>query len=566
MSSNNIGQRIADPRLLADELDDPYVLSFSLLSCSPDSSSMYSNLAHYTFGTPRPTSLTPSDAASDVAAEPISPLSLPRLSPDRTPRPSVSASPPLFSVSSHPSQGMGRPASSHYAPSPQSRRQSYVRDQSYAIPMTSPVVSGSDSERSEDPSSSSDPIIAALYNSRRGRLMSDTASQHTFGRASHTHRFVAAASQDGVVPSSSSVSVTTSRSSSRASMRTTEQFSSDDELEFDDYYDDGNSSPVTFARYDLADIDEDADLVDAFAPSIRSFSLDGRRGSLPMAIPGVVQGSDANSIRSREGSILTVRRPSRSWDDSSTHRSSLSGEDPTVILPKSEPHSRADWLSVEAQLHAKQQQQHQQQQQQPQPQQVVEPGVYDGLDLQYILSRRSEGSIRSVNSRLSFVQGAAGPRRSSPHIFRAAESSIILPFEDTFTRHLQRFHRGYDDQRYNWSFQRERADASSSSSRRRQQVQQYRNDKSGNSAGPRVQEMWRCGHVGRFKVDRLVFKRAFASCLSFDSTYHPSCDPNYILIHTNSAIHGFYQRYTAANPYSPHPGPFPRWQWHQWTP
>jgi hypothetical protein len=292
-------------------------------------------------------------------------------------------------------------------------------------------------------------------------------------------------------------------------MRTTEQFSSDDELDFNDYYDDdGNSSPVTFARYDLADIDEDTDLVDPRPPSIRSFVPDGRRGSLPMTIPGTVQPSDAYSIRSREGSILTVRRPSRSWDDASTYRSSHGGDDPSHMLPKSEPNSRADWLSIEAQIQAKQpqQQQPQQEQEQEQEQPPVLLGACEGFDLSYIMSRPSEGSIRSGRSGLSFVQGGMGNRISSPYLFRAAGSSVTLPFEDTFMRHIQKSDQAFDPQRYYWSFQRERADASNSSLRRRQQAQHHRHDKSGKETGPRVQEMWRCGHVGRFKVDKIVFK------------------------------------------------------------
>ena len=517
---------------------------------------MYSGLATYTFGTPRP-SLYPYDAVSE-ASEAISPLTLPRLSPDRTPRPSLSqsVSTPFHIVCSHPSQGAGRPASSHHASFSQSRRHSATRDPSQSIAVNSsgsrsPAVSGSDSERSEDPTSSTDPMIAAFFSPQRGSLMSDTASQHTFGRA--RHGFTAASSRDGATPSSSSISVTTSRSSSRASMRTTEQFSSDDELEID-YYDDGNSSPVTFASYDLVDIDEDADLVDPRPSSIRSSILDGRRGSLPMAIPGAVQASDAYNTRSREGSILTVRRPSRSWDDSSTHRSSISGEDPTLILPKSEPHSRADWLSLEAQLQAKQQEQQEQ----------VDPT--DGFDLQYILARRSEGSIRSVNSRLSFVHGAAGAHRTSPHLFRGAGSSTTLPFEDTFMRHLQKHDRAYDVFRYYWSFQREKADASSTSSRRRQLARQHRSDKSRKDTGSRVQEMWRCGHVGRFKVDKLVIKRTFSRRLSFDSTgliiYRTSRDPDFVLMRMNSTIYGSRQRCTAANPCSPHSRPIPHGQHH----
>lgn len=465
---------------------------------------MYSGLANYVFGSPRPSrpsSLSSYDAVPEApdSISPLTPISH-RLSPDCTPRPSVSGQPastPFHNVSSHPSQGAGRPASSLYTLSSHPRRHSTARDPSYSMTVNSPrprsrAVSGSDSERSEDPTPSTDPIIAAFFSPQRGELMSDNASQHTFGRASRAHGFNAASSQDGATPSSSSVSVTTSRSSSRASMRT-EEFSSDDEIQIDCY--DGSSSPVTFARDYLVGLDEDVDLVDPGPSSIRSSILDGRRGSLPMAIPGAVQSSDAHTTRSREGSILTIRRPSRSWDATSVHRSSYSGEDPTLILPKSEPLSRADWLSLEAQLQAKQQQ-------------AAEANAYDGLDLQYILSRHSEGSIRSFNSRLSFVQGAAGPLRSSPHLTAIAlGSSATLPFEDSFMRHIQKHDRGFEPLRFYWSFQREKADASSSSSRRRQLAHHHRIEKTAKEIPARVQEMWRCGHVGRFKVDRLVLKR-----------------------------------------------------------
>ncbi|KAG9316760.1 hypothetical protein JVU11DRAFT_2822 [Chiua virens] len=493
--SLNIGQRIADPRSLSDELADDH----------NNHNTMYSGLATYTFGSPRSSSRSSSLASLDAFAEPsesISPLTaVPRRSSfDRTPRPSVfvqpAASPPFHNVSSHPSQGVQLSASSlHPAPS-QSRRHPATRVPPLLVPVPPSVprsraVSGSDSEKSLDHTAHSDHIIPTYFSSQRGSVMPDNASQHTFGRASRTHAVTAALSHDGPIPSSSSASVTTSRSSSRASMRTsTEQFSSEDELEIDDY--DGNSSPVTFAREYLNDYDEDFDFNHPGPSTSRASIFDGRRGSLPMAIPGAVQGSDVYSNRSREGSILTIRRPSRSLDDSSTHRSSLGGEDPTVH-PKSEPSSRAGRISLE-QLQASQQQ-------------VVETNAWDGLDLQYILSRQSEGSIRSFNSHLSFVQSiAAAARSSSQHISTIAPfaGGSTTGFGDTFTTHIQNNDSSFNTIRYWWSFQREKADASSSM-RRRQQAQ-HRADKLSKETPSRTQEMWRCGLVGRFKVDRLVFK------------------------------------------------------------
>ncbi|KAG8214069.1 hypothetical protein J3R82DRAFT_10827 [Butyriboletus roseoflavus] len=462
---SGLAQHIVDPRVLADELD-----------ASPPSSHLdiYSGLDNYVFGS---SSLPPHDAPESIS--PLTPIAH-LLSPDRTPRPSVSgepASPPFHNVSSHPSQGAGRPASSLYPSAFQPRRRSATRD-----PMlidssrpSSRAVFRFDTEKSQDPTPSMDPITAALFSPHRAELMSDNASQHTFGRASRAHGVAAATSQDGEAPSSSSVSISTSRSSSRTSMRSTEQFSSDDELEID-YYDDGNSSPLTFARNHLVDINENVDPDDPGPSTIRSSVFDGRRVARIAYSPYVAP------VEAGMPPVPAVRQIAEKTQQS--------------FLPKSEPLSRADWLSLEAQLQAKQQQ-------------AAQHNVYDGLDLQYILPTHTEGSIRSFSSRLSFVHGPAGPRRSSPLpsvLALGPGSTTTLPIEDSFLRHIQKNDRAFDVLRYYWSFQREKADGSNSSLRRRQKAHHHRTDKPVKEIPSRVQEMWRCGHVGRFKVDRLVLK------------------------------------------------------------
>ncbi|KIJ18578.1 hypothetical protein PAXINDRAFT_97359 [Paxillus involutus ATCC 200175] len=508
--------------------------SSSIIASSRHSDNLYSGLATYIFGeaptSPRVSSISSPHDAVPEAIESISPLTplIRRLSPDRTPRPSVSgqpAFPPLENVSSHPSQGAGHPASIPSATS--TRRQSTTRETlrrstTSSSSSTSRTASRTDGEESEDPTSSTDPMFDASYNPlfQRGRVMHDNASQHTFGRGSRQHGVTAAAaSQDAAaaIASSSSVSVVSSRSSSRASMCTFEQFSSDEEVEIG-YYD-GASSPVTFARDYLADINEDVDLADPSPSFYRSSMLEGRRGSLPMAIPGAVPGGNSSSVRSREGSILALRRPSRSWDDASMHLSSHSGEDPTVILPKSEPLSRADWSSLEVQVQAQQQ---------------LATGAgsaYDGLDLSYIMSKHSDGSIRSFRSsaQLSFAQGpshqtsdvssrlssiapfASGARRTSSATLQTTYSN-----DDTFLRHVRKWDETFDVIKNHWSFMREKADiplvvsGSSSSSRQARSSVSHphvpNTDKTRQTMPPGTQEIWRCGHVGRFKVDRLAFK------------------------------------------------------------
>ncbi|KAG2055317.1 hypothetical protein BDR06DRAFT_1006901 [Suillus hirtellus] len=416
---------------------------------------LYSNLATFTFGEARSTS------SGDESSDAISPLTpITRLGADRTPRPSVST------FSSHPSQGLGRTVSSTFPSSLRSSR-------SYRTEHT-------DEESSEDPSS---PDLYPRRGFQRGRLISDNVSQHTFG-----HPAVRG----------STASITSSRSSSRLSLRSDLQFSSDEEVEIASY--DGGSSPVTFAR-DLDNIDEN-DNSPVFHP--RPLFAERRRGSLPMAIPGAI--SDAVSNRSREDSILTIRRPSRSLDDDLMPFHSE--EDPAAVAPRSEPLTRADFRSLEAQAQ----------------QQQSEPDTWEsGWDLSYVLSRKSEGSIHSVrstaqlsflaparnstsigepSSRLSNMWGNSG-RRTSTGTLQTTNSG-----EDTFAKHI-----GMYDTQNQWAFCKEKADAQTVPTIRRPNAQAGAlviMDKVKHTMHPGTQEIWRSGNVGRFRVDRLVFKPSTA--------------------------------------------------------
>ncbi|KAG1812129.1 uncharacterized protein BJ212DRAFT_1483310 [Suillus subaureus] len=414
---------------------------------------LYSNLATFTFGEVRSTS---SDDESPDAISPLTPIT--RTGADRTPRPSVST------FSSHPSQGLGRPASTSFPSSSRSQR-------SYRTEHT-------DEESSEDPSS---PDLHPRRGFQRGRFITDNVSQNTFGHP---------------VVRCSTASISSSRSSSRASLRSDLQFSSDEEVEIASY--DGGSSPVTFAR-DLDNIDENENSP-IFHP--RPLFAEPRRGSLPVAIPGAI--SDAVSNRSREDSILTIRRPSRSLDDDLI--SSHSGEDPVAVIPRSEPLTRADFRSLEAQAQ----------------QQQSEPDTWaSGWDLSYVLSRKSEGSIRSVrstaqlsflaptrnsgepsSSRLSNMWSGSG-RRTSTGTLQTSNSG-----EDTFAKHI-----GMYDTQNPWAFFREKADAQPVPTVRRPNAQGGASiimDKAKNTMYPGTQEIWRSGHVGRYRVDRVVFKPSTA--------------------------------------------------------
>lgn len=454
-------------------------MSSSSASSSLSQDNLYSNLATFTFGEARTSDSTYPSSYDSEDDEPdlISPLTTPSIRPgaDRTPRPSVSTSTSPKHISSHPSQGPGRPASN---PFPSSSRS--------ANAIRSSGAEQTDEESSEVPSSPD--FIPRRGYPPRSHFIPDNVSQHTFGH----------------LPVRSSIASSShSRSSSRASSRDGLEFSSDEEVEIG-YYD-GGSSPVTFTR-DLDNIDEDA-------PTFHRPVFDNRRGSLPRAIPG---SSDAFTNRSREGSILTIRRPSRSLDDDlASHMSSHSGDDPATVVPRSEPLSRADFRSLDAQAT----------QQQLEDSYAGRDGTWDGIDLTYILSRKSEGSIRSFRStaQLSFLSPgrtstgeSSSARLSSTWLGGVRRTSTVTlqtngSGEDTFTRHAGQ----YDPRSDQWKFLKEKADGPATSSI--SSVRHGRSpslamsspivDKGKQTMLPGAQEIWRCGHVGRYRVDRLVFKR-----------------------------------------------------------
>ncbi|KAG2128950.1 uncharacterized protein EDB93DRAFT_1243504 [Suillus bovinus] len=465
--SSSLGLHIVDPKFLSDQVEDvPSILPPISLTAPPSrhkpamssisQDNLYSNLATFTFGEAR--SISSGDESPD-AISPLTPIT--RTGANRTPRPSVST------FTSHPSQGLGRPASNAFPSSLRSSR--------------SHRTEHTDEESSEDPSS---PDLHPRHGFQRGRLIPDNVSQHTFGQPAVRY---------------STASITSSRSSSRVSLRSDLQFSSDEEVEIASY--NGGSSPVTFAR-DLDNIDENENSP-VFHP--RPLFSERRRGSLPMAIPGAI--SDAVSNRSREDSILTIRRPSRSLDDD--FMPSHTEEDPAAVAPRSEPLTRADFRSLEAQA---------------QQQQSESDTWASGWDLSYVLSRKSEGSIHSVrstaqlsflaparnststgepsSSRLSNIWNGSG-RRTSTGTLQTTNSG-----EDTFAKHI-----GMYDTQNQWAFWKEKADAQPVPNVRRPNAQAGAPvimDKTKRTMYPGTQEIWRSGHVGRFRVDRLVFKPSTA--------------------------------------------------------
>jgi len=347
-------------------------------------------------------------------------------------------------------------------------------------------------------------------------VLPDDASYHTFGPGICHHNEPS---------SSSSVSIASSRPSSRTSFDS--ELISDDEVEIGTFS--RGASPVTFAN--LPDIDEDPDLNAPVWCHTHS-PLQGRKGSLPMAIPGALLDG---STRSREGSILTIRRPSRSLDDEcGSHLTGI--QDPIAITPKSEPHSRADWQSIGAQIQAANAQaQASSEAQQPSPH---PENFYNnlGLNPQYIFqSKHSEGSIRSFHSsaQYSFMQSpnpqpsepsssrfsaiapfAVGPRRTSTVTLQTVNSS-----EDAFLKHLRKNDATFGVIEDQWLYQCRRVEFPP----KRKKGQHTRVPSNVSLSSQPIQntdlkvlsktmcigqlEYWNCPNIGDFKVDRGVLKR-----------------------------------------------------------
>jgi len=170
-------------------------------------------------------------------------------------------------------------------------------------------------------------------------------------------------------------------------------------------------SPVTFARHNFSDEDSASDHSRSIGFSVMegNFSvlegslsvLEGRRGSLPLAIPGRASTSgmrafdpgETDFMREREGSVTTLRRPSRSLDDDL--HSISAGIGGLGVAPSSNPITRADWRAIEEHEASRQDE-------------LGGAGVYDGLNLEYILSgsMAGPGSRRSSHS---FMQSMPVP-------------------------------------------------------------------------------------------------------------------------------------------------------------
>lgn len=305
--------------------------------------------------------------------------------------------------------------------------------------------------------------------SKRHRRHSDAESVHTFG------------------PGGNSEFDQSSRSESRASSSNDPEFSSEDEVEVESDMHHEYSQPTTTSQ-----------------PS------EERRGSLPMNVPNFGVGSVE---RDRTGSILTLRRPSRSLDDDLCIMK-ISETSTSAPSMKTDPLFRTNWRMVESST-------------------SNEPDIYAGLDLKYILNESPNGGPRRQSLAPSFQHSESTsihPRNSSTFKFsswapnawsvggrRPSTATIGTMNDDTFARYVKRYDDVYEERRLQWSFKKEMADAGPSASgllHNRQggtpslappeQINRKESQRSKiQGMQPGQQQIWRNTMVGRYKVDRI---------------------------------------------------------------
>lgn len=334
--------------------------------------------------------------------------------------------------------------------------------------------------------------------------MSDTASQHTFGGARGF--------------ASSSTSVDDSRSPSRSSDRSIgHEFSSEEELDLE-------YEPSSHDTYIRGDFDPD----DTLSSSRYSqATISGRRGSLPMAIPGSAGSSSGamdEASRGREDSLVTLRRPSRSLDDDLSSvviaAGAQSGEGRDLsVEPTSEPMSRADFRNLHDHI-----EQRQQQQQQNLTPTAPSSDAYEAFDLNYIIgdmgSRRGSLAPSYIQQRelpqrqsLGFRVGGWGSGLQWSGGGRRPSTATTGTTDDVFIRHAQRFDEHYAFASLQWSFRREQADGRGppvtamsirSGQSREPVLPNAQQTGRGTTMMPGSQELWRHEFVGRFKIDRMA--------------------------------------------------------------
>ena len=502
----SIPHQSSDASLTASStLIDP---SEGSIANSSTSDEIYRDLSTYTFGAARPPAPSPSpsydaDVEFDKAISPLTPLPR-RGSLDRTPRSSVVAM--SHGHGSHPMQTLQSHGNERLPTVPLR----YVPwDLDGASTLASSVRNGesSDAQDSDDIHACSEftrnheisRTHFRLQEPKGDSVQSDTASRHTFGGR-------------GINSSSASVSSVTSASRPHSPSSSRMELSSDEDNGY--MYRAGRTSLPAYPRQDTSDAVDDEEEIDVglgHAPPLQDPF--GRRGSLPLPIPGAVLAD--RSLLGDDSNLASNRRPSRSLDDDMNLHTLA--DPPITIGPRSEPSSKGDWANLQFQN------------QEPG---AAGPDPFAGLNLGYILGGQDVSGFRRASDAPSYVQPIRkGSQNNQIFPFslglgrRSSTATTISGPEDTFLRHLNKYNEGYGTQISFWTFKKEKADGSSRplsgsntfSSPRASISESWTLASDSRSKGkekspylgmaPGTQEIWKCEYVGRFKVDRQTYRR-----------------------------------------------------------
>jgi hypothetical protein len=513
-----------------------------LAPASFSSGDLYSNLSTFSFGAastaPRSDVSNLLDRA-DSFNDSISPLD--SIQPDTTPRPSVYAGHPnqistssapspltpsqtcgvsdcgFSSVISHPALRPGDPGTSSSG-----QRTSHEGKDHVTSPDARTRPSSRGDKHSTPRTSDGDERAAFVHRlSQEGDDVAyDTASIHTFGPG-------------GTVPSLRSG--LSSRSSSRAEHGEEDSepmFSSDAESEI--IYEEDLIPALSVTGVDQG----------IFA--ITDPLLSHRRDSLPVDIPGSASSPTRRSFlnsstdlpsRTREGSLLTLRRPSRSVDDDLRALSvsvAVTGSE-----PQSEPLSRVDWRTLDLQMQVRQS--GEEKTEEFNPKYIFNipsaTGLVPPATAAPSPTPETFGGSRRSSDALSYLQRRPSRIKVSGFVLwgRRHSTATTISGEDVFEKYLARQDGSFLERRELWSFKKEELERIESGSTPRKNS--YNISDSGNVSllnapssekgkekekqknvrkyiSPGGEETWRCPVVGKFVVAMQEVARKLTSSFS----------------------------------------------------
>lgn len=299
-----------------------------------------------------------------------------------------------------------------------------------------------------------------------------------------------------------------------------------------------STSPITFAYTPPAAGDDEEARRNSFVVPI-GHDIQLRRGSIPLAIPETPR-QDNQSEMTGHDETQSARKLSRSLGDDASNLDlgDTSSTDQAGGSSRSEPMSKADWSSFKQSIESRTTPtiQSLRRLSTQEGDEEDNPNAYTGLDLAYILGSGADGGHRGSWSSESFVQRRPSVTQTTGGFVGFAFSfgrdadrrpSVATAGEDTFLRHLQHNDANYALRLEEWTFGKEKADASGPRL-------------SGLTAGgvvaptigPGTFELWRCHMTGRFHVERLALQCSSPIYCCAASLSHPF--PRSITLTANS--------------------------------